>query len=164
MHQNEHITEAPRGPVKRLPHAPDDNRMVFTRKISPMDLKHVPREKRLTKGSGYGTWREHAVMDDKQLTKIEECSGVHPVDEPHDRHSSEMHCIASRCTTPGATDTLISKFEPRCSKMNAVPPITAPFEAEQEQAALGHWLWKRPVSRPAKEYDSSFSGRCAERN
>lgn len=97
-------------------------------------------------------------MDGKQLTKIEECPITAPVDEPKDPHSPEMQYIVLPHATTPAADMHISKPESRYSRMNAMPPITSPFGVEQEQAALKRWVWKRPASKPVKDYDSSFSG------
>ena len=145
LHQNECTPRAPVDPVTRQAHVSDDHKSVATRKRS-------------VKGSSYGTWKEHAAMDGKQLTKIEECPIIAPVDEPRDPHGSEMQYIVLPHATMPTADMHISKPRPQHSRMNAMPPITASFGVEHEQAASKQWVWKRPASKPVKDYDSSFSG------
>jgi len=161
LHHNDCSPKALSGPAaKQQAPASDDQKLAFSRRIPPMDLKHVPRERRSMKSSGCGTRKDHTAMDSKQLAKIAESPLAHPVGETHDPHGSELQCSAlPNATSPPSADILISKLGPQYSRISAaMPPITASFGAEQEPAATKRWLWKRPEPKSVKDYDSSLSG------
>lgn len=161
LHHNEFSPKGLGGPMpKHQAPVSDDQKLAFTRKIPPMDLKHVPRERRSMKSSGCGTRKEHTAMDSKQLAKIDESPLAHLARETHNPHGSDMQCSAlPNATSPTSSDILMSKLGPQYSRISAaVPPITASFGAEQEPAATKRWLWKRPAPKSVKDCDSSFSG------